>query len=156
MAHPPSVEIEFGADHQVLRRALQAVVEVLPRDRSQAQCLLERLGRDLRRHMQAEEEALFASFERHTGLREEGPTLGLRRSHAQLGQRLDELAAAFAVPLEVEALARLLAQFTALLENHCSDEEAVLYPSCDRLLLPSELATASALLRQLKATREKP
>lgn len=148
MAHPGTVEGEFGADHAALRLILIEVVEALrAEDRVGAARRYQAFEGGLRSHLLAEEQTLFADFEQHTGLREAGPTVMLRLSHRHVEQRLAKIAQAFAEDCGVEMLTVQIEQLRALLADQSVREEAILYPSCDRLLSAPEVKRAVSALR---------
>jgi len=100
----------------------------------------------LEHHIAVEEEVLFPAFERHTGIRDGGPTAVMRVEHAEMRRLLDEIAGA----LEAAGAERTspLASLTALLFAHNGKEERILYPMCDRALA-DDPATRAELARRL-------
>lgn len=94
-----------------------------------------RLG--LKRHIKAEEEILFPTFEEKTGMVDAGPTFVMRMEHKDIQNYLDRVleGAGSKDPARTKDAA---AQLTALLMDHNMKEEHILYPESDSFLNESE------------------
>ncbi|MFQ5737177.1 MAG: DUF2249 domain-containing protein [Thermodesulfobacteriota bacterium] len=96
-----------------------------------------RLG--LKRHIKAEEEILFPTFEQKTGMVDAGPTFVMRMEHKDIHDYLDRVLAATEARDE-EKTKEAAAQLTNLLADHNMKEEHILYPESDSFLEESERA----------------
>jgi hemerythrin-like domain-containing protein len=141
-----SITIYVKADHRRLDALLHAVCADVEAGRLRsAQLAYEAFDSGLARHIRFEEQLLFPLFEARVGI-VGGPTATLRQEHRQI-----EHAAA----LMRDALDRSDAQafrdgcafLRALLPQHDSKEEHVLFPTTDRALSDAERA---AVLRRLR------
>lgn len=121
---------------EVLRGCLDGNVRAAP---------LRSLLGSVTRHIHLEEELLFTPFEEGSGLKEQGPTVLLRREHREILRRLDALAATLESDAGGDARSDVRA-LLALLDDHRRRESAALFPTCDRLLDGDARATA---LREL-------
>ena len=92
----------------------------------------------LQRHIVWEEDLLFPSWEKATGLTEGGPTQVMRREHRQIADCLEALhkKVQAADPDSDEEERALL----ALLSSHNRKEEMILYPALDETLSEEERA----------------
>lgn len=84
----------------------------------------------LNRHIVAEEEILFPTFERMTGMAS-GPTAVMREEHVEIRQLLDEVSAAIGNQDAAGALESIRA-IVSVLSDHNRKEEGILYPMTDR------------------------
>jgi hemerythrin-like domain-containing protein len=153
---PAEVQRRFGADHRSLERGFDDLAETWARgdvERTRRDLLL--TGNDLRRHMRAEDDVLFAAFEAQTGLRDTGPTSVLRREHEQIVLRLDELQQLLGAG-DRSSVARRLSLLRALLADHWSREEQIVFTSCDEILETREKLLAVRALGRRKAGRKTP
>jgi uncharacterized protein (DUF2249 family) len=133
-------------DHARLHGLLVQCVGALGSARAEdARRCLARLQHGLVRHIRFEELLLFPVFEARTGLPTTGPTAVLRDEHREI-LRLVEDWRQDPADLAVEAGA-----LRELLAKHHRKEEAILYPTTDRLLAPSE---SDALVARIQGFRE--
>lgn len=91
-----------------------------------------RFADGLDRHIRAEEEVLFPEFEKATGM-VAGPTEVMRAEHAEMRGLLSGVSSALGAGEGAEAL-RILQALKALLAEHNTKEEDILYPMTDRSL----------------------
>ncbi len=106
--------------------------------------LLETFGRDLERHLAAEEDILFPAFEQATGVRQ-GPTQMMRYEHSQLRDLLAQMVAA-ATADAGDQFAGAAETLLVLTQQHNAKEEHILYPMCESAVA----AGADALARHLR------
>jgi len=94
-----------------------------------------RLG--LKRHIKAEEEILFPTFEEKTGMVDAGPTFVMRMEHKDIQDYLDRVleGAEAKDPARTKDAAALL---TGILADHNMKEEHILYPESDSFLNGTE------------------
>ena len=97
----------------------------------------------LDRHIRREEEILFPLFEERTRLT--GPTEVMRQEHRLIRGALAMLNGAVGRG-DARAFRASLARLLAVLPDHNSKEERVLYPATDRALSESEQAALAAQL----------
>jgi hemerythrin superfamily protein len=100
----------------------------------------------LRRHIRAEEDALFPAFERATGMGDRGPTSVMRMEHREIELMLDSLRDR----ARARDCATLYGQHVgpaALFKSHDAKEEGVLYPMADRMVNRDERERVLAALR---------
>lgn len=123
----------LGSDHQQLDSLVLDVQAGLQGgDLAAAQRDFAVLDRRLRTHMHVEDELLFPAFEERTGMQSEGPTVTLRREHAEILRRMVKMEELLRSDPR-EALREIVA-LRALHQDHSTREERVIYPTCDRLL----------------------
>lgn len=96
---------------------------------------------ELRRHMRAENEALFPSLEDHLRQTDVGPTGVMRQEHGDFQRRLDEIAEDLERRMLAEAEQRARA-LRVLLVDHFRREESVLFLASGRLQNGQERAAA--------------
>ena len=97
-----------------------------------------RLG--LKRHIKAEEEILFPTFEEKTGMVDAGPTFVMRMEHKDIQDYLDRVLEG-AVAKDLAKTKDAAAQLTGILADHNMKEEHILYPESDSFLNESERST---------------
>ncbi|MDP2689218.1 MAG: hemerythrin domain-containing protein [Deltaproteobacteria bacterium] len=97
-----------------------------------------RLG--LKRHIKAEEEILFPTFEDKTGMKDAGPTFVMRMEHKDIQDYLDRVleGAEARDAGRTKDAAYLL---TNILSDHNMKEEHILYPESDSFLEGPERAS---------------
>ena len=134
-------------DHDRLQGLESRCFEALAAgDHETAQRLFRAFDHGMARHLRFEEELLFPVFEAKTGLPQVGPTAVLRAEHAEI-QRLvssldERLQAAARTPPEQHG------ELRSVLQKHHRKEEAILYPTTDRLLTAAE---SDALVARLQS-----
>ncbi len=94
-----------------------------------------RLG--LRRHIQAEEEILFPTFEEKTGMVDAGPTFVMRMEHKDIREFLDRVLEG-AESKDEQKTKDASYHLTSLLADHNMKEEHILYPESDSFLNDAE------------------
>ncbi|MBI2566758.1 MAG: DUF2249 domain-containing protein [Candidatus Schekmanbacteria bacterium] len=87
----------------------------------------------LSRHIDAEEQALFPTFERATGMTAGGPTFVMRDEHVEIRRLMDQTQGALAAADATRAQAALNG-LSATLATHNAKEEQILYPMTDQAL----------------------
>lgn len=107
-------------------------------DASAAGARFGEFDRDLRRHIEWEEEILFPVFEERTGMVDSGPTAVMRMEHDQIARLLD----AIALRISEGDASGLLEDLAAVLRAHNTKEEMILYPWMDEQLSAEEIAQA--------------
>jgi len=136
----------LSADHDRLDALLaDACAIVRGGDLATAARLLDKFVSGLRRHIRLEDDVLFPTFERITGLTS-GPTEVMREEHRMIEHHLDEMVAALAQH-DGAAFAAETAALLAVLEDHNEKEEAVVYPMTDGRLADDERSRLVAALR---------
>jgi uncharacterized protein (DUF2249 family) len=133
---PRGIHEALSWDHDRLDALEEAAFRARSAGDLQAACdLYFEFAVGLRRHIGFEEDLLFPAFETKAGMPSTaGPTAVMRAEHREIRQLLDEIAAGIgdaAAPVE-----RLRAGFHAVLGDHNTKEEQVLYPTADGLLGP--------------------
>src|SRR5262245_31236248 len=143
-----SLTQEFRVDHQRLDAILAAAKRSLHAgDIARGLARFREFRDGLERHIAAEEEVLFPSFEALMGGTGSGPTHVMRVEHAELRRLMAEIVAT----LErggAEEHVTPLAALTARIYAHNGKEERILYPAIDRAV--AQDAGAEALLRKLR------
>jgi uncharacterized protein (DUF2249 family)/hemerythrin-like domain-containing protein len=128
---PRAIREFLGDDHRRLDAILRhAAVLAHSGSFAQARASFEEFRCGLERHIEMEEEILFPSFEKATGITG-GPTVVMHVEHLEIRRLMNTVGAS----LRAEDLASLLEgirEFTTLLEEHNAKEEDVLYPMADR------------------------
>lgn len=114
--------------------------------------LLETFGGELRRHIQDEENVLFAAFEARTGMTGGGPTMVMRIEHREMEALLQELGALFGSDNDTVQTVKRANAFCTLLDSHDKKEEGMLYPTMDRVF--GEASSAELLARTGLGRRE--
>jgi regulator of cell morphogenesis and NO signaling len=119
----------FTADHRRLDDLMRTFQSEKRRDFSKAKDAFREFLFGLRRHIVWEEDILFSSFEKRSGIGSGGPTAVMRAEHRLINDALDELHEKVrrADP-ECDAEVRKL---TELLSVHNLKEENILYPMFD-------------------------
>lgn len=107
----------------------------------------------LQRHIVWEEEILFPVFERKSGMIDAGPTAVMRHEHREIGQALENLHKKVQrndpkSDLEERAL-------IAILSEHNTKEENILYPTIDQMISDEENAHILKHMRDLPEERYK-
>ncbi len=105
-----------------------------------SRCLGE-LALGLHRHIAIEEAMLFPLLEAQNQMKLVGPTIAMRKEHRRIEAMLDRLSRLVATPQRAAILQGFgdeLDEPSALLANHHSKEEALLYPLIDRIFDPVE------------------
>jgi iron-sulfur cluster repair protein YtfE (RIC family) len=134
VGRPTRTGARFAEDHRRLEGVLGKLAAAWQEHEApRAKRLMQQLRRGLIQHMRAEDDIIFPTFEAKTGLLGDGPTRALRREHVQLARRLDELVMDLRRPPERSGFTQHFSSLRALLADHWSREENVLYPSCDQL-----------------------
>ena len=100
----------------------------------------------LSRHIDAEEQILFPSFEQLTGITG-GPTVVMRAEHVEIRREMSAIAEALDTR-DGDAFASALGRMTGVLIDHNMKEEAILYPMTDRSADDRE---RDDLVRQMQA-----
>jgi len=102
----------------------------------------------LQRHIVWEEEILFPVFEKHTGMKDYGPTAVMRQEHRIIGQKLEAIHKKVQQSdpnSDVEE-----AELLSVLKEHNDKEEAILYPALDEMASdPAELSRIFAEMNSL-------
>lgn len=101
----------------------------------------------LDRHIDLEEQILFPTFERATGMTS-GPTQVMRAEHVQIRRWMDAAAASLAAA-DAAGLGEALAALGQVLAAHNMKEEHMLYPMADRAMPGDE--ARRALVEELRA-----
>ena len=91
----------------------------------------------LRRHIKAEEEVLFPTFEEKTGMHESGPTFVMRMEHTEIKELLDRIIEATEARDEAR-VSESADALTNILADHNMKEEHILYPESDSFLNDQE------------------
>lgn len=127
-----SVTEFLGDDHRRLDGILADVKRWLAAgDYSRAAERFAEFRDGLDRHIAAEEEILFPSFESLTGSAGGGPTHVMRIEHVELRSLMKEVAASLERGREADNTAPL-AVLTARIYAHNGKEERILYPAIDQ------------------------
>src|SRR5262245_65377049 len=82
---------KFAADHDRLDALLAEFRRLKRIDYPKAKENFKQFKFGLQRHIVWEEQILFPAFERHTGMRDMGPTAVMRAEHRQIGERLEAI-----------------------------------------------------------------
>jgi uncharacterized protein (DUF2249 family)/hemerythrin-like domain-containing protein len=130
---PRAVREFLGDDHHRLDAILRrAAISAHAGSFADARASFAEFRCGLERHIEMEEQILFPSFEKETGITG-GPTVVMHLEHLEIRRLMNAIGAS----LQAEDLAGLLEtirEFTTLLEEHNVKEENVLYPTVDRAL----------------------
>ncbi len=133
-------------DHDRLDALLQSVRTWVEGGKwEHAQRTFAEFDRGLDRHIRLEEEILFPLFEARTGMT--GPTTVMREEHQLIRGALAVLAAAIG-KADASGFHAGLAALASVLPPHNEKEEAVLYPTTDRVLPEGERTTLAARLQR--------
>lgn len=128
---PGTVTELLGADHRRLDALLADAKRALAAgEPARARPLFTAFHEGLERHIVAEEEILFPTFEELTGM-VGGPTQVMRSEHVDIRKLLEEIAERLEQGSE-GGYTTPLASLTALLYAHNGKEERILYPATDR------------------------
>jgi iron-sulfur cluster repair protein YtfE (RIC family) len=132
-------------DHDRLDALLQSVRTWVEGGKwAQALRTFAEFDRGLDRHIRLEEEILFPLFEARTGMT--GPTAVMREEHQLIRAALAGLATAIG-KADLPGFHAGLAALAAVLPPHNEKEEAVLYPTTDRVLPEGERTSLAARLQ---------
>ena len=99
----------------------------------------------LRRHIYLEEEIVFPHLPKGPLMM---PLMVMRREHGELWQRMDALAEALGGDSPEDGLADACQELLALLDDHNSKEEPIIYPHLDADLDPAEQERVRTLLEE--------
>jgi len=91
----------------------------------------------LTRHIQAEEEVLFPTFEEKTGMHESGPTFVMRMEHKEIKDLLERIMSA-AEAKDGGRVSEATDALSNILADHNMKEEHILYPESDSFLNDTE------------------
>lgn len=135
-----SISEFLGWDHDRLDALLGEVLDLASAgSRVEASARFGEFRTGLLRHIRMEEEILFPTFEKVTGIRGGGPTSQMRVEHEQIKGLLARVSDALATPEGVTSeLGPLHATLLAVLGEHNEKEERVVYPMTDGELSPPE------------------
>lgn len=120
----------LGKDHDRLHALLHEYRRSRTTDPARATTALWEFRCGLERHILWEEGLLFPRFEMATGMHGAGPTIVMRREHAQIQALLSAIQQALGT--DPSAVEPLEAQLQEILDAHNEKEEAILYPWVDR------------------------
>lgn len=112
----------LNTDHRALEQTLRHMLTTMAGEEPEAiRAAWQRVDRQLRAHLQAEEDCVLRSFEQHFP----HEAMRVRKEHAQIRGMLDALE----VDLDLHALSKArAAEFVELLRDHAAYEERVFYP----------------------------
>ncbi len=146
-----SILAVFRADHLKTASGMTGLELAIERGRSSAVRQFQALAKRIRHHIAVEEGFVFGLFEARTGLLQDGPTVMMRSEHRKILDRIERLGDLVQKGAPETSLAELRT-LRALVEDHVSREEGVIYPACDRLLSPAEIGDAE---RELSPDRRR-
>jgi hemerythrin-like domain-containing protein len=126
----PSISDHYGDDHDRLDELFQRFQTLKDSDREAAMRAFQEFHFGLERHIVWEEEILFPTFERKTGMTE-GPTRVMRWEHEQIRGFLGAMAAKLAAGDDQTGDHE--AGLLAVLGPHNEKEEGILYPMIDQV-----------------------
>ncbi len=139
----------LSADHDRLDRLLAEASERLRAgDVAVAAQVLAEVAGGLRRHIRLEDELLFPTFDRVTGMNG-GPTAVMRQEHRAIERHL-ELMVAAVDRHDLGAYADEKLAMLDVLGDHNDKEEAIVYPMTDAGLPEGERAALVASLRAFR------
>jgi regulator of cell morphogenesis and NO signaling len=147
IATVPSVQTSFAADHDRLDELFIQFQKTKRLDCAKARELFKEFKFGLQRHIVWEESILFPLFEKKTGMYQTGPTEVMRQEHRRIGELLEAIHKKVQQKdpnSDVEEQALLDA-----LSNHNQKEEAVLYPTLDRLTNDEERTEAFTAMEKV-------
>ena len=131
----------FSADHDRLDCLYAGFKQALTDDNQQKTVFFQAFSKGLIQHIDWEEQTLFPFFEAKTGMTQ-GPTQVMRMEHEMIKQILTRVEQNLA---QQQAVANDdLQELEAILTDHNTKEEQVLYPMIDRQC--SEQETAQLML----------
>jgi regulator of cell morphogenesis and NO signaling len=141
-----TVASRLASDHTAHGALIEEMTRLAARgELERAENTLAALGSDVAEHMRFEEEVLFPVFEQHTGLYA-GPTRAMRREHANILGKVDDMAAALH-DADTARFTTACGELRGALSDHNRREQHVLYPVLDFVFDPEERAN---LLRGLR------
>lgn len=127
------------SDHERIERVAQQLIDdVLAPNVDSVRATYKVLTSLIHGHMDWEETFIFVCYEERTGLKQEGPTVLLRREHQTILARmrqLDEMISSDCTPAEL--LVDVQA-FCAFIVAHDEREERVIYDVCEHIMSPQE------------------
>lgn len=134
---PETITAYYQNDHDRLDSLLKTFQRLKRTDFPKAKEAFVQFMFGLKRHIIWEEDILFPSFEKKTGMFEGGPTAVMRVEHTMIKKELDAIhdKVAKGNPDSDEAEEKLL----SVLKIHNQKEENILYPGIDRLLTATEV-----------------
>jgi iron-sulfur cluster repair protein YtfE (RIC family) len=139
----------LGLDHRRLDAILAATKRSLRAgDIARGLAQFREFRDGLERHIAAEEDVLFPSFESLVGGAGGGPTHVMRQEHDEIRRRMGEIVSALERGGH-EELTTPLAGLTARIYAHNGKEERILYPAMDRAA--RDAGALEGLLRRLGA-----
>lgn len=141
----------FAADHDRLDVLFSEFMRLKHEDFPGAKLYFKDFLRGLKRHIVWEEDVLFPLFENKTGNIGSGPTFVMRQEHRLIGEALERLHGK--VRLADADCDTQAGELKALLGEHNSKEENILYPMLDRLIQPEEAAAAFHAMENIPAER---
>ncbi len=133
----------MGADHDRLDDIFRRFQDVRKKDLSGAMDLFRAFRSGLLRHIRWEEDLLFPSFEKETGMALSGPTQVMRMEHREIKLDLEKIGADLLNGNSGQWETPLL----DVLSDHNNKEEAVLYPWIDRSLTAEEVESLVLLMK---------
>jgi iron-sulfur cluster repair protein YtfE (RIC family) len=143
----PSVLTNFAADHDRLDELFAQFQQTKNSDYAKAKEFFKQFKFGLQRHIVWEESILFPLFEQKTGMHLTGPTYMMRQEHRRIGELLE------AIHKKVQQQdSKSDPEERALLDAlsaHNQKEEAVLYPTLDRLTDDDERGQAFMAMEQV-------
>lgn len=145
-----TVSTYLQSDHRRLDALLDECRRLVEAgDMTRAAGLFDQFQEGLVRHIRIEEDLLFPEFEKAAGMgRDSGPTGVMLSEHVEIQRLMEEIHEALAAtPPAREAFEPLRSALLALLSEHNTKEERILYPMSDRMIDPERLA---GLLRDMK------
>ncbi|MEX5216159.1 MAG: hemerythrin domain-containing protein [Nitrospiraceae bacterium] len=128
----------FQQDHREIDRALEQYRNRQHNDVQAAKDSFERVLTGLQRHIAWEEQLLFPSWERKSGMTGGGPTQVMRLEHRRIADLLNAIRGKMQVGnIDTEQEEH---QLVELLASHNMKEERILYPAIDQIVSPEERA----------------
>ncbi len=144
----PSIGQFLGEDHHRCDEFILAAERaVAAQDWDAGQRSFREFHQAIERHLAMEEQVLFAAYEALAGAA--GPSQVMRREHEQMRALFSDLTRALERRVGAEFLG-LSETLLVLMQQHNMKEEQILYPLCDRQLVP-ERDDLIARMRQVQA-----
>lgn len=144
-----SVTGYLSTDHDRLDQLFaDADQRVMAGDFAGAAPILAQFASGLRRHIRLEDEVLFPTFERVTGMAD-GPVEVMRYEHRAIELHLEQMVAAVDERDRGAFVAEKVAML-GVLGDHNDKEEAIIYPLTDAHLPPDERVRLVASLRSFR------
>lgn len=126
----------MSRDHDKLEVIFKKFKKYRSEKSPQAKKLFFKFKQELERHIAWEEEILFPSFEKKTGIHEDGPTTIMRIEHKDIKRYLEGILNKISNgDFETENLEKLL---IGTLADHNHKEEMILYPWIDESIEEEE------------------